>query len=66
MEIGRSALSRDEVAEQEAGGDRAHRAGGWSSRFAGGAGLIFLALCWLLHRRERVLATNRSAVPATT
>jgi hypothetical protein len=31
-----------------------------------GAGLIFLALCWLLHRRERVVATNRSAVPATT
>jgi hypothetical protein len=31
-----------------------------------GAGLIFLALCWLLHRRERVLVANRSApaVPA--
>ena len=28
-----------------------------------GAGLIFLALCWLLHRRERVLATNRSTAP---
>ena len=28
-----------------------------------GAGLIFLALCWLLHRRERVLTTNRSASP---
>ncbi len=31
-----------------------------------GATLIFLALCWLLHRRERVLTTNRSAVPART
>jgi len=30
-----------------------------------GAGLIFGALCWVLHRRERVLTTNRSAVPAT-
>jgi hypothetical protein len=31
-----------------------------------GAGLIFLTLCWLLHRRERVLVANRSApaVPA--
>jgi hypothetical protein len=31
-----------------------------------GAGLIFLTGCWLLHRRERVLAANRSAalVPA--
>jgi hypothetical protein len=31
-----------------------------------GSGLIFLACCWLLHRRERVLAANRSAslVPA--
>ena len=28
-----------------------------------GAGLIFVALCWILHRRERVLTTNRSAVP---
>ena len=28
-----------------------------------GAGLIFLTLCWLLHRRERVLTTNRSVVP---
>ena len=28
-----------------------------------GAGLIFGALCWLLHRRERVLTTNRSAAP---
>lgn len=26
-----------------------------------GAGLIFAALCWLLHRRERVLTENRSA-----
>lgn len=31
-----------------------------------GAGLIFLALCWLLHRRERVLTTNRAvAIPAS-
>jgi hypothetical protein len=32
-----------------------------------GAGLIFLTGCWLLHRRERLLATNRSAdlVPAS-
>ncbi len=31
-----------------------------------GSGLIFLTGCWLLHRRERVLTTNRSAelVPA--
>jgi hypothetical protein len=31
-----------------------------------GAGLIFFTLCWLLHRRERVLLANRSApsVPA--
>jgi hypothetical protein len=31
-----------------------------------GAGLIFFTLCWLLHRRERVLVANRSApaVPA--
>ncbi len=28
-----------------------------------GAGTIFLILCWLLHRRERVLVANRSAVP---
>jgi len=28
-----------------------------------GSGLIFGALCWLLHRRERLLTTNRSAVP---
>lgn len=28
-----------------------------------GAGLIFGALCWLLHRRERVLTTNRSTAP---
>lgn len=29
-----------------------------------GAGLIFLTLCWLLHRRERVLTTNRAvAIP---
>ena len=28
-----------------------------------GAGLIFFTLCWLLHRRERVLTTNRSAAP---
>lgn len=28
-----------------------------------GAGLIFFSLCWLLHRRERVLNTNRSATP---
>ena len=26
-----------------------------------GSGLVFLALCWLLHRRDRVLAANRSA-----
>jgi hypothetical protein len=31
-----------------------------------GAGIIFLTLCWLLHRRERTLVANRSelAVPA--
>jgi hypothetical protein len=31
-----------------------------------GSGLIFLAGCWLLHRRERLLEANRSAtlVPA--
>ncbi|MBA3288236.1 MAG: hypothetical protein H0U21_09470 [Acidimicrobiia bacterium] len=29
-----------------------------------GGSLIFLTLCWLLHRRERVLVTNRSATPA--
>ena len=28
-----------------------------------GAGLIFFTLCWLLHRRERVLTTNRSTAP---
>ncbi len=28
-----------------------------------GGGLIFFALCWLLHRRERVLTANRSATP---
>jgi hypothetical protein len=28
-----------------------------------GAGLIFGALCWLLHRRERFVATNRSTAP---
>ena len=28
-----------------------------------GAGLIFAILCWLLHRRERTLVTNRSAPP---
>ena len=28
-----------------------------------GAGLIFLALCWLLHRRERVVTTNRETLP---
>jgi hypothetical protein len=28
-----------------------------------GAGLIFFVLCWLLHRRERTLVTNRSAPP---
>jgi hypothetical protein len=28
-----------------------------------GAGIIFAALCWLLHRRERILTTNRSAAP---
>ena len=26
-------------------------------------GLIFLTLCWLLHRRERVLVQNRSTSP---
>ena len=31
-----------------------------------GAGLIFFTLCWLLHRRERLLTANRRAVPATT
>jgi hypothetical protein len=33
-----------------------------------GASIIFLTLCWLLHRRERTLVANRSAppVPATT
>ena len=28
-----------------------------------GAGLIFFTLCWILHRRERVLVANRSASP---
>jgi len=28
-----------------------------------GGGLIFLTLCWILHRRERVLVANRSASP---
>ena len=28
-----------------------------------GAGIIFLVLCWLLHRRERTLVANRSAPP---
>lgn len=28
-----------------------------------GSGIIFGALCWLLHRRERILTANRSAVP---
>jgi hypothetical protein len=28
-----------------------------------GAGIIFLALCWLMHRRERTLVANRSASP---
>jgi hypothetical protein len=28
-----------------------------------GAGLIFFTLCWILHRRERVLTTNRSTAP---
>ena len=31
-----------------------------------GSGLIFLAGCWLLHRRERVLADNRSAALVPT
>jgi len=33
-----------------------------------GSGIIFLTLCWLLHRRERTLVANRSGppVPATT
>jgi len=33
-----------------------------------GAGIIFLTLCWLLHRRELFLTANLSAsrVPATT
>jgi hypothetical protein len=31
-----------------------------------GSGLIFLAGCWLLHRRERVLAANRSAALVPT
>ena len=28
-----------------------------------GSGLVFLVLCWLLHRRERVLTTNRETLP---
>ena len=28
-----------------------------------GAGTIFFVLCWLLHRRERVVVTNRSTAP---
>jgi hypothetical protein len=28
-----------------------------------GSGIIFAILCWLLHRRERILTTNRSAAP---
>jgi hypothetical protein len=28
-----------------------------------GSGIIFAALCWLLHRRERILTVNRSAAP---
>jgi hypothetical protein len=28
-----------------------------------GSGIIFAALCWLLHRRERILIANRSAAP---
>jgi hypothetical protein len=33
-----------------------------------GSGLVFLAGCWLLHRRDRVVAANRSAavVPASS
>jgi len=29
-----------------------------------GSGLVFLVLCWVLHRRERILTTNTSLVPA--
>jgi hypothetical protein len=29
-----------------------------------GSGIVFFVLCWLLHRRERILTTNRSLVPA--
>lgn len=29
-----------------------------------GSGIVFLVLCWVLHRRERILTTNRSLVPA--
>lgn len=31
-----------------------------------GSGIVFLALCWMLHRRDRIVAENRSAdlVPA--
>jgi hypothetical protein len=28
-----------------------------------GAGLIFFVLCWLMHRRERIVATNRETLP---
>jgi len=28
-----------------------------------GSGIIFLVLCWVLHRRERILTRNRSLVP---
>lgn len=28
-----------------------------------GSGLVFGVLCWLMHRRERILTTNRSLVP---
>ena len=28
-----------------------------------GSGIVFFALCWLLHRRERILTRNRSVSP---
>ena len=28
-----------------------------------GSGIVFLTLCWLLHRRERTLTSNRSVSP---
>ena len=28
-----------------------------------GSGIVFFAVCWLLHRRERILTRNRSASP---